>query len=158
MRFELNFDLVGQCTSGKNAVIVTRSGHRFPAKRFTEWRADMMEQLAPQLVNSPVDLPLGFPVDVEVWYTAKDRVRRDAPGIIDAIWHLLEKSGVVSDDTFLAGLGAQLHFVNKGVNKEQVGLKIIIRGKNESTPEILKGKSGVRRKKRPTRQNRRKNK
>ena len=158
MNFVLEFTLTGQCTSGKNAVIVTRSGHRFPAKRFVEWRADMMEQLLPQLLASPVKLPLTFPVSVDVSYTAKDRLRRDAPGIIDAIWHLLEKAGVVSDDTFLAGLGTQLLFINNGVDKEQVGLKITIRGNyNESVEKVLQGKPRVGRKKKSGGSRRRKN-
>ncbi len=141
--FEWVFKLTGQCTSGKNAVIVTRTGKRFPAQRFVLWRKDMLEQIAPQMeafmARYPNLLPMDFPISVKIEYTAKDRIKRDVPGIVDALWHLLEKVGIVTDDTYLAGYNRQLHFSNKGVDKNNNGVIITIKG-NYDTNVPAKGR------------------
>jgi Holliday junction resolvase RusA-like endonuclease len=46
---------------------------------------------------SPVTTLRG-PVKLYVLYTPGDRRRRDVPGMLDAILHLLEKAEVVEDD------------------------------------------------------------
>jgi len=38
---------------------------------------------------------------VRLDYVAEDRRRRDFPAICDALWHALERAGVVTDDTLL---------------------------------------------------------
>jgi hypothetical protein len=43
---QVTFTLTGQIPSGKNAVVVTRTGMRFPAKRFKLWREDALKQLS----------------------------------------------------------------------------------------------------------------
>ena len=92
----------GQCPSGKNAMKVTRSGHHYAGARFKAWRACAIEAIRNQL-------PKNFqmftkPVDIRLDYFAGDRRRRDQPGIQDAIWHVLEKAGVVKDDALLWAL------------------------------------------------------
>lgn len=82
--FDFQLKVSGQCPSGKNAVIVTRAGHRFPSARFVEWRQQAMNEVFPQLKHLGVVLPITHPVDVLIEYTPKDRIRRDAPGIIDS--------------------------------------------------------------------------
>lgn len=154
MKFTLELHLKGQCTSGKNAVIVTRTGHRFPSKRFIDWRRDAMEQIKPQLDALDIDMPLDHPVSVDIEYTAKDRIKRDVPGIIDALWHLLEKGGVVKDDTFLGGWGEGITFKNNGVNKNNTGVVIRIKGEtNEDTGSmpLCKKQSKFRNKRRSRR-------
>jgi len=93
------FFLKGQMPSGKNSVIVTRTGHRFPAKRFVDWREDAMAQLKHQRIDSTA--PFEGPCTVEVGYARGDLRRRDVPGMIDALCHLLEKYGIVKDDSQL---------------------------------------------------------
>lgn len=119
---DLCLNIKGQCPSGKNSVIVTRTGLRFPSKRFSAWRAQGLTQIKQQL-KGVKDLPITTPVDVEVEYAAADKRRRDVPGIVDAIWHLLEKAGVVSDDCLLGGPEKQLKVVNKG--KKQIPYVVV---------------------------------
>jgi Holliday junction resolvase RusA-like endonuclease len=88
-----------QVMGGKNNICITRTGHRFPNKKWAAWRDEAVRGVLEQL-------PRGFktisaPVNVRVTYVAGDRRRRDCPAILDAVWHVLEKSGVVSDDTLL---------------------------------------------------------
>ena len=45
--------------------------------------------------------PVARPVNVRLDYVAGDKRRRDMPAIVDAIWHAMEKAGVVEDDTLL---------------------------------------------------------
>lgn len=142
--FEFTLQLAGQCPSGKNAITITRMGHRFPNQRFVDWRFDAMKQLFAQLKEIKAELPFSFPVEVEVEYTAKDRIRRDVPGIVDALWHLLEKVGVVTDDTFLSGFGQRLLFIHKGVNKYEAGVIITIRGNYGSSAPLYKKQKRVR--------------
>ena len=89
----------GQIMGGKNNLIITRTGHRFPRKSWADWRDRQVASIKSQL-------PSGFqtiiePVNVRLDYFAGDKRRRDMPAIIDSIWHVLEKAGVVADDTLL---------------------------------------------------------
>lgn len=93
------FHLEGQMPSGKNSVTITRTGHRFPNKRFVIWRDNAFRQLERQRV--PKNHPFTGPCIVEVGYTAGDRRRRDVPGMIDALCHLMERYGLVKDDSQL---------------------------------------------------------
>lgn len=88
----LCFTLWGQIPSGKNAVLITRTGRRYPAKRFQAWRNEAMRQLPP--VAGPFVGPLHLIVD----YVKGDLRRRDLPGMTDALLHLIEKAGYVLDD------------------------------------------------------------
>jgi Holliday junction resolvase RusA-like endonuclease len=95
----LTLTIAGQIRGGKNAVQITRTGRRYPGACFARWKADAVAQLLKQL-------PRGWqaiakPVNVRLEYFAGDRRRRDQPAVIDAIWHALEKAGVVTDDTHL---------------------------------------------------------
>lgn len=89
----------GQIRGGKNNMVVTRTGHRFPKPEWAKWR-DL------EVMNIRRQLPAGFkmieiPTNISLSYVAGDKRRRDMPAIIDAIFHVLEKAGVVKDDTLL---------------------------------------------------------
>lgn len=80
-------------------MVVTRTGHRFPKPAWAAWRDE-------QVIAIKRQLPLGFkmielPTNIHLFYVAGDMRRRDMPAIIDAIFHVLEKAGVVKDDTLL---------------------------------------------------------
>lgn len=105
------FSISGQCPSGKNSVIVTRTGQRFPSKRFKEWRDKALAELA--LQKKPA-MPIDKPVHVDVYYSTADNRRRDMPGLLDALWHVLERANIVTDDTFLGGAGTINKFKNLG--------------------------------------------
>jgi len=126
--------LKGQIPSGKNAIqlraVKTKTGKNFimkyPNKRFIAWRKEAMEQLMPQLKGIEETLPIDCSCNVVIDYTSADLRRRDAPGMIDALWHLLEQLGVVTDDKHLGGHGKQVLFRNHGKDKDNAGVEILI--------------------------------
>lgn len=93
--------LSGQLPSGKNAVQVTRTGHRYPKPQFVAWRAKALAQLAAQNIGKEA---LNAPLHATISYIPGDLRRRDAPGIIDALWHLLEHAGIVTDDKLIQSI------------------------------------------------------
>lgn len=95
----LRFVITGQIMGGKNNIIITRTGHRFPKPSWARWRDDAVRQVK-QFVPSGFT-PIDSPVNVSLKYFAGDKRRRDMPAIVDAIFHVLEKAGVVTDDWHL---------------------------------------------------------
>ena len=95
----MTLKFTGQIRGGKNNMIVTRTGHRFPKPEWAKWRDSAVKEIKAQLPKSfrPIDVPTAIRMD----YLAGDKRRRDMPAIIDAIFHVLEKAGVVKDDTLL---------------------------------------------------------
>lgn len=89
----------GQVKGGKNNMTVTRNGLHFPKKEWAKWRDEKVAEVKTQLPKGWT--PLIVPVQVQLDYVAGDCRRRDQPAIIDALWHVLEKAGVVEDDTNL---------------------------------------------------------
>lgn len=82
--------LVGQMPSGKNQIrtqIVHGHLHKFPQESFERWRATGYAQLDRQ--RGAWAKLLG-PARIVVRYTKGDLIRRDVPGIMDALCHLLE--------------------------------------------------------------------
>lgn len=99
MPTSLSLTLWGQIRGGKNNLIVTRSGHRFPRPEWAKWRDEMVSSIKSQLPPNFKTIETDCRIAVEYW--AEDRRRRDMPAIIDSIFHVLEKAGVVRDDTLL---------------------------------------------------------
>lgn len=89
-----------QIPSGKNHVRITRTGRRYPAARFAQWRASAYQQVRAQLISQPAwrQWPNGAPMILIVSYRPLDRRRRDVPGMLDALLHLLERATVLQDD------------------------------------------------------------
>jgi len=97
----MRFVLAGQLPSGKNAVKTTRTGLRYPSKRFQRWRDEQVEAVGLRRWELTGDRPAFtavHPVRCEIRYTPGDRRRRDVPGMLDALWHVLERALVVEDD------------------------------------------------------------
>lgn len=95
----LSITILGQIKGGKNNMIITRSGRRFPKKSWEMWRNWAVASVLTQI-------PAGFkpydhPVNARLTYIAGDKRRRDMPAIIDSVFHVLEKAGVVTDDTHI---------------------------------------------------------
>jgi len=91
--------LTEQVRGGKNAMGVTRTGRHYAKPVFKRWRDDAVRQIQNQI-------PVGFrqifvPCNVRLDYVAGDKRRRDMPAVLDAIFHALEKAGVVNDDTLI---------------------------------------------------------
>lgn len=95
----LRIVICGQIRGGKNNIIITRTGRRFPNPSWAKWRDEAVRGVREQLPRHFKTIT--EPVNVRVTYIAGDRRRRDCPAVLDAVWHVLEKAGVVSDDTFL---------------------------------------------------------
>ena len=112
----INMKIYGQCPSGKNAIIVTRSGLRIPGKRFSEWRTLALHQI--QNIQKIGLLRIDSPCSITIDYWSGDRRRRDVPGIIDAIYHVLEKAEIVTDDRYLGGDGCKQVFNNHGQSED----------------------------------------
>jgi crossover junction endodeoxyribonuclease RusA len=89
----------GQIRGGKNNMIVTRTGLHFPKPEWAKWRDEAVAQIKRQL--PPCFKPLDVRINMRLKYIAGDKRRRDMPAILDSIFHVLEKAGVVSDDTQL---------------------------------------------------------
>lgn len=97
----ITFTLSGQLPSGKNAVMVTRTGQRFPAPRFRRWREGALQDVLRQKrahQRHGKYFPLTCPIKLVVNYTPGDRRIRDISGMTDAILHLLEKAALVEND------------------------------------------------------------
>ena len=97
----VRFVIHNQLPSGKNAVRITRTGHRYPAKRFSDWKKDAIGQIDAQLPRPEGGRPYFYfidPVVATVAYYAGDKRRRDVPGMIDALWHIMECIQIVDDD------------------------------------------------------------
>jgi Holliday junction resolvase RusA-like endonuclease len=89
----LTYVLKGQCLSGKNHMQITRTGRHYPLPRWAVWRDAMLTQIHPPTT------PLTELLKISVVFTHADRRRRDVPGMLDALCHVLERAGVVKDDS-----------------------------------------------------------
>lgn len=91
----------------------TRTGKHYPNPLFVKWRADVMGQILRQKGQ-------GFKtIDNANWhwdfiYTPTDRRRRDIPAILDAVYHCLERTGIIADDYFIQNM----HFRTMAVSKD----------------------------------------
>jgi len=111
--------LKGQVRGGKNNMGVTRTGIHYPKPEFVLWRANMMAQVESQR-------PTGFKAidnagfHWDFCYTPSDKRRRDIPALLDAVYHVLERTKIITDDYFIANL----HFSTMPVSKENAGMII----------------------------------
>jgi len=94
----VKFILKGQVPSGKNAMQITRTGRHYPLKRFIDWRSNAEAQIRSQ-VGFPQ--PIEQPCKAFFTYFPGDLRRRDVPGMIDALFHVLERLNIVRDDSLI---------------------------------------------------------
>ena len=95
--FCVRITLTGQVRGGKNNMGVTKTGIHYPKPEWARWRDAMLAQVQRQFSGDPIDCEC----KAVIRYWAGDRKRRDIPAILDAIWHVLERSGVVKDDALI---------------------------------------------------------
>ena len=115
---EFMFFFEGQLPSGKNAVLITRQGRRYPAPRFKAWRDAMLRAL-------PHEHPtFTGPVHLTADYYAGDLRRRDLPGMLDAILHVLEKAKLVEDDAQITSC----RWIPMGLNRDMPGCLVTLTG------------------------------
>lgn len=94
----MTIHLLGPIRGGKNQVNITRKGHRYPNPKWAAWRDSALAQVMKQRAGKPT---LETPQKATVLYWKPDLKRRDVPAAMDAIWHVLERSGVVADDSLI---------------------------------------------------------
>jgi Holliday junction resolvase RusA-like endonuclease len=105
----------GQVRGGKNNMLVLRNGMHIPSKKFKEWRDDALEQVGAHKIMvknhySKKNPMITVPCMHEIEYFAGDHRRRDIPAILDAVYHVLERAGVVKDDCLLKDLNFRQHY------------------------------------------------
>lgn len=121
----LKFDIAGQVKSGKNNMNITRSGHRYPNPKWAEWRDNVVEALVVQTWPMKFAFPIVIPCAVFIFAYHGDLRRRDAPGMLDALFHCFEKAGIVKDDSLLA----EAHWFPLGIDRLYPRASIIIETK-----------------------------
>lgn len=112
----LQIKIDGQIKGGKNNMIVLQNGLHIPSRQFKEWRDNAVLQISlqPQQTFSNPHLFWIFE------YTPSDRRRRDVSALLDAVFHCLEKSAVVSDDSIIQNM----IFFHHQPDKENAGIII----------------------------------
>ena len=95
----IRLELSGQVRGGKNHINITRTGKRYPTAEWAAWRDKMVWQVRSQ-VKGPKPI-FSKPCNALIRYWAGDKKRRDVPAILDSLFHVLEKSGIVKDDVLL---------------------------------------------------------
>lgn len=92
----MTFTLTAQMPSGKNQVQITRTGQHYPTARFVAWRRGAEAEVLRQV--KPAEKPLTGRLALTVCYTPADRRVRDVSGLLDALFHLLARCGLLLDD------------------------------------------------------------
>lgn len=104
--------LTGQMPSGKNQIQMSAPSagviRRFPKASFEQWRGTSYSQLDRQ---RGAWVKLLTPARVIVRYTPGDLIGRDVPGMMDALWHLLEWCPIHRKKKDCRGRGCRLPFV-----------------------------------------------
>ena len=96
------FILEGQVRGGKNHMQINfRTGTHYPTPEFAAWRNRACADLMVQKKDHPIKFPLDQELACDINYTPSDNRRRDIPAILDAIFHVLERSGIVADDALI---------------------------------------------------------
>lgn len=98
--------------------MVSRYGHHYPNKSWAQWRDGIVGYLTKLQNLDRFENPCRL--TIQYWYG--DRRRRDIPGMVDALYHCLERSGILKDDSLVT----ELHWHPMGYDKAnpRVTLKI----------------------------------
>jgi Holliday junction resolvase RusA-like endonuclease len=115
--------LSGQLVSGKNQIqIAVKNGRifKYPNARFKMWHRESMRQVLRQF--PALSIQFTNPAWLKVQYTPGDRIRRDATGMLDAIFRLMEDSGIIADDSLFKSIS----WLEMPLNRENPGAEINI--------------------------------
>lgn len=132
---DMKFTILGQVKSGKNNMQVAWVKGRvmhFPLKSFKVWRADTVGQILQQLNDCGYHVPYDFPCKTTINYWRSDNRRRDVPGMIDALFHVFEKCGLVRDDS----LFEEVHWIPRGMSKDSPRVEIWIEKIQANADEV----------------------
>ena len=121
----MTFQLFGQMPSGKNQIqTVWKNGVfiKYPNKRFKAWRKECLLQLHPQCQLERAYLPLESTIRLRCDYTPGDARVRDVSGLIDALFHVIVKAGIVTDD----GLVHEVIWQRRAIDRKNPGLTFTV--------------------------------
>ena len=107
---------------GKNHINITRTGRRYPNKNWASWRDRVVFDLREYLQPMAKSLPLKGDCGITIYYTPADNRRRDAPAVLDSLWHIFEKVGIAHDDSQFKNV----HLLTFPSNKEEAGAEVEI--------------------------------
>ncbi len=120
----LSLKLRGQIRGGKNNVLVLKSGLRIPPKVFREFAKQAIEELKQQL--PPFFMAYDRPISASIIYTPGDKRKRDVPALMDGLWHVLEKAGLVTDDCLIGGFGELVKWRTMDPDSKSAGAVIYL--------------------------------
>jgi Holliday junction resolvase RusA-like endonuclease len=105
---------------------MTRTGHHYPKPEWAEWRNRTVDSIMEQWGRNSQVRTISEPMIMKVDYWAGDKRRRDVPGMIDAIFHCLERGEFVRDDSLIT----TVHWNFMGMDKKnpRAVVDIIIEG------------------------------
>ena len=96
----MTFSITGQIPSGKNqvkTVLIKGKVLHIPDARFKKWKKGVLPELELQRGTCSL-FPIATPVSLECEYTPGDRRTRDVSGMLDALFHVIVKAGLLTDD------------------------------------------------------------
>jgi|SRR3990167_838690 len=115
---KFEFKIHGPIKGGKNHIMITRTGHRYPNPKFAAWRDEVVNGLVPMIGAYRFDAP----VSIKVIYTPFDLKRRDMPAMLDSIFHCMEKAGLIEDDCLVK----DLQWTARAKDKENAGVSVFL--------------------------------
>lgn len=118
------FNLKDETPSKKNSRVTnTKTGRTFPNKRFTQWHAQALKELKPQIINAGITEPLNEPIILTLIFTHGDKRRRDSDNGASSICDLMTDSGLIIDDNY--SIIPAIRILNR-YDKNNAHCKIII--------------------------------
>ena len=98
---EFSFKIKGIIRGGKNHINITRTGQRYPNREWAKWRDMTVSGIKRVMPNG---LIFDAPVEMWVQHIPSDKRKRDLPAMIDAIFHCMEKAGLITDDCLVKNI------------------------------------------------------
>lgn len=80
-------------------MLMSRRGRHYPNPEWAAWRDDVVSELS--MMHGDL---FDTPVRMKVVYTPNDLKRRDMPAMLDSIFHIMEKAGLIKDDFLVKDL------------------------------------------------------
>jgi hypothetical protein len=117
------FTLRGQIRGGKNNVQITRTGHRYPNKTFAAWRDEAVRQIESFGPRGYNENPWKCRCEAIIDYTPGDLKVRDVPAMMDALWSVLVKAGVLADDGLIRNVVWREHPLDREAPSVRIELR-----------------------------------
>ena len=120
----MTLTLIGQIRGGKNNVQITRTGHRYPNPTFAKWSHEAVAQIRrPGSAIEIEKLPWHCRTEAVIDYTPGDLRTRDVPAMIDALWSVLVKAGVLADDGLIRNVTWREHPLDRKAPRVRIELR-----------------------------------